>query len=213
METNIKYGQKYGRLSVLEVTGKDASGHVRALCRCECGKTKVVRVSHLTGGKVKSCGCLSGARTLEQVERLVTDSHKHGGTGSRLYRIWDHMRRRRKKSEKNPCADVVTVCTEWERFDGFRAWAVESGYRDDLTLGRRDNDTGYDPENCVWIPLADQQSRRRNNVRLEYNGQLVTIAEASRLTGINRQTLADRLHAGMIGEDLFRPVKGAPFSQ
>lgn len=45
----------------------------------------------------------------------------------------------------------------------------------------------------------------RDTIRIELDGELVTLAEASRRTGINRRTLADRLRTGKSGADLFRP--------
>lgn len=211
METTIKPGQKYGRLTVIEIADKDGSGHVRALCCCECGNLKEVRVSHLAGGKVKSCGCLHGSRTAEQIERLISSSRTHGGTGSRLYWIWDHMRRRcnnpRDPAFKDYGGRGILVCHEWESFEIFRAWALTNGYADGLTIERIDNNGIYTAANCSWIPNAEQQVNRRNNVRVEYNGRIVTLTEAARLSGISRQTIRDRQRRGEVGNQLFRPAK------
>lgn len=107
------------------------------------------------------------------------------------------------------CSDRgIRVCPEWERFEIFRSWALEHGYRDDLTLGRSDGAGPFSPENCTWIPAEVKKITRKNSIRIELDGELVTLAEAARRTGINRQTLTDRYHAGKRGEDLICPPRG-----
>ena len=69
-------GLKFGRLTVLEraedvrypdPTRKKGSVHVRWLCRCDCGKEKVIAASHLRSGKVVSCGCYQRDITRKQL--------------------------------------------------------------------------------------------------------------------------------------------------
>lgn len=52
-------GKRYGRLTVIENTGKKAHSKENVyLCKCDCGKTIEVRSGLLSQGKRKSCGCL-----------------------------------------------------------------------------------------------------------------------------------------------------------
>lgn len=51
-------GDKYGRLTVLSHAGKDHRGKHLWLCKCDCGKEKVVVSDNLSSGKSNSCGCL-----------------------------------------------------------------------------------------------------------------------------------------------------------
>jgi len=51
-------GLKYGRLTVLEHSGKDERNKHLWLCKCECGNKKVVVSDNLSSGKSNSCGCL-----------------------------------------------------------------------------------------------------------------------------------------------------------
>lgn len=55
-------GRKFGRLFVISVTHKKKYGrrYRWALCKCDCGKTKSVRIWHLLHGGCKSCGCSQG---------------------------------------------------------------------------------------------------------------------------------------------------------
>ena len=55
------------------------------------------------------------------------------------------------------------MCDEW-RYDfwAFADWAMENGYRDGLTIDRKDNDKGYSPDNCRWITRYEQNQNKRN---------------------------------------------------
>ena len=50
-------GQKFGRLTVLERAIDPNCKATKWLCKCDCGKEKIVCGSNLTAGKTKSCGC------------------------------------------------------------------------------------------------------------------------------------------------------------
>lgn len=89
---------------------------------------------------------------------------KHGGTKTRLYRIWGLMRFRCSEKSidfKYYGARGITVCAEWENFVTFRDWALSNGYRNNLTIERLDNDEGYCPANCTWATRAQQSHNRR----------------------------------------------------
>ena len=59
------------------------------------------------------------------------------------------------------------VCDEWRHsFQAFCDWAIENGYelRDGkakLTIDRRNNDHGYEPDNCQWVTYTIQNLNRR----------------------------------------------------
>lgn len=190
----IGWTQPEGRLTIETIAGYSPARRRLARCRCSCGNVVELSADVVIRQKVRSCGCLKR-------EKLVERNTTHGGTGSRLFRIWEHALRNCDGENDRG------ILPAWRDFAAFRDWALDRGYRDDLTLGRIDPAGDYTPENCEWIPMKAQQSKRRNNVRIELEGELVTLAEASRRTGINRQTLADRLRAGKAGADLLRPAK------
>lgn len=51
-------GQKFGRLTVLKMAGKNKWGNITWLCDCECGNKIIANSSNLIKGETKSCGCL-----------------------------------------------------------------------------------------------------------------------------------------------------------
>lgn len=66
-------GKRIGKLTVLAI--RSTGRHILAHCRCDCGNTKAIRISHIFGvgksGKTKSCGCLLKATKLP-LEKIVS---------------------------------------------------------------------------------------------------------------------------------------------
>lgn len=49
--------QRFGKLVAVSICGKSKRENVW-LCLCECGGVAEVRISNLTSGNTRSCGCL-----------------------------------------------------------------------------------------------------------------------------------------------------------
>lgn len=50
-------GQRYGRLTVKKLIGKNEQGKYIWLCKCDCGNEKIVKTEYLRSGHTMSCGC------------------------------------------------------------------------------------------------------------------------------------------------------------
>jgi hypothetical protein len=42
----------------------------RWMCRCDCGKTKIIRAAALRSGHIKSCGCTRKGKNSERMKTL-----------------------------------------------------------------------------------------------------------------------------------------------
>lgn len=150
-------GTIFGKLTVIgeHVTGPDGN---YLPCQCECGVPVFVRWNVLNAGNRVDCGNCKIKRKTE-----------------RLYNIWGGMRERCNNARGQRYADYggrgITVCPEWNDYMVFREWALANGYADDLTLERKDVNGNYEPDNCCWIPKADQSRNRRSNLVFMYDGE------------------------------------------
>lgn len=52
-------GQRFGRLTVLNVLEERAGAHIQWLCKCDCGNEFKAKAGNLRSGDVRSCGCLA----------------------------------------------------------------------------------------------------------------------------------------------------------
>lgn len=186
-------GQKYGRLTVTARAPNSPRGKKRWWCKCDCGNTKdkPVLSYDLTSGRVRSCGCL-------YFESNKGINVKHGLSNTRLFNIWSSMKQRcynpKAVGYKNYGARGIVVCDLWrDDFSSFRSWALSHGYSEGLTIDRINNDGGYSPDNCRWIPMKLQQNHRRNNHRVVYCGETYTIAQLALKFNISAATLAWRI--------------------
>jgi 5-methylcytosine-specific restriction endonuclease McrA len=59
--------QRFGRLILLTITGKDKHGNKTCLCQCDCGGTKIASINKLRAGEVRSCGCMRRENAIKQI--------------------------------------------------------------------------------------------------------------------------------------------------
>ena len=184
-------GQRFGNLVAIEPVGKNSQGGTLWLCKCDCGNYHTTLITYLTTGDCKSCGCT----TYKKIKEMRT---KHGMVNTRIYRIWQNMKNRCRHPNnpryKDYGARGITYCEEWERFEPFYKWAQETGYNDNLTIERIDNNKGYSPDNCRWATKEEQQYNKRTTHYLTYKGETKSMAEWSKIMNVNLQTLASRIN-------------------
>lgn len=175
-------GQRFGRLTVIERAENAGNGAVRFVCQCDCGRRVAVRSDALRNGTTKSCGCLISEST---TSRNVT--HKLSRT--RLYRTWAGMKQRcynpKASHYRHYGGRGIKICDEWlYDFRSFYDWAMGNGYQENLSIDRIDNDKGYYPENCRWVPMSVQLGNRSNSLHITVNGQTKELKEWCKQFGV-----------------------------
>lgn len=192
-------GQVYGQMTVIELAGRTP---VRWLCRCDCGREKVVRACNLRAGDTTTCGCSWG-------KKKVTHGHTRGGQRSRTYQCWGSMLTRCRNSKarayQNYGGRGISVCPRWLTFENFLADMGECP--PGMTIERRDNDGGYEPENCYWTPKGAQAQNTRASHHITIAGETRCLAEWLRVFGISKRAFYQRVKKGWTEEQALRTPK------
>lgn len=198
-------GKRFGKLIALKKDVSYKKGNQKRcywIFKCDCGKEKSICKYSVVSGKTKSCGC-------EQKERASTASKKHGLCKDRLYQCWLDMKHRcylkSVKGYKNYGGRGIKVCNEWlDKENGstnFINWALDNGYKDNLTIDRIDVNGNYCPENCRWITKYEQCFNKRTNKFIEINGKKETIGKLCEKFGISRKTYYNHKKLGLSDKD------------
>lgn len=190
-------GSVFGRLTVIARAKSGARNRSRWTCQCQCGATVVVGHSNLTSGNSTACG---GCR----------DKHGHtkGGKSSKTYRAYQDMITRCTKPNSRSYQSYggrgITVCDRWIGRNGFFAFLEDMGEAPDgFSIERRDVNKGYAPENCHWIPLADQSANLQRTVIATLFGIAAPQAVWARSIGIHKATVRSRKARGMTDAEAF----------
>jgi hypothetical protein len=170
------------------------------LCKCTCGKEKPIRKFELIRGITKSCGC--------QRPNLVSQVRSKGKTyNKRLSKIYNSMKERclnpKTKQFIHYGARGIKVCDEWiNNYDNFYWWAMKNGYKDNLTIDRMDVNGNYEPSNCRWATNEIQANNKRNTIRVEIDGEFLTITEIAKKYSLSKKAIYYRYYRGYEGKEL-----------
>lgn len=174
----VAAGQRFGRLLVIDpkvnIPSQQRSrprGWRAALCQCDCGTVKAIRLNHLLKGEIESCGCL--------IEDAIT---KHGRWQHPLYMTWalmmDRCHNPASKDYPGWGGRGIQVCSAWHDVAAFIDWIEANlgprpggktpGGRPEYTLDRIDNDSNYEPGKVRWATHSEQvrNSRPPRSARL-----------------------------------------------
>lgn len=218
-EQPIKYdksyiGKRYGRLTVVDVEYKCVR---KFKCRCDCGNIYYAVPHDLEDGSVKSCGCLKD------------DISENAVSYDRLYKVWQDMKIRcgneKCKGYRNYGGRGITICDEWKNnYRAFKEWAYSNGYNEnaefgECTIDRIDVNGNYEPSNCRWITIQEQQKNKRpssewkkRNIKrrslVMFNGNMVPKYDLCQKFGISVETFNYRVNIkGMSIEDALKTPK------
>lgn len=216
-------GQKFFRLTVLyRIENKIYNRKNKKVskvawhCRCDCGNEIDVIGESLKQGLTKSCGCWN-------IECMRDPSIKHNSSSTNdwrkdseyhwLYERYRGILRRcgycSNQENKNYKGKNIQVSPIWlSDYINFKTWALKHGARKDLTIDRIDVNGNYEPCNCRWITLKEQQRNKTNNHIVEYKNEKITLAELAERHGVEYNLLRDRIVRQKWGIEraLYQPV-------
>lgn len=206
-------GEKYNRLTFVSIDHVHVSSSGERTpywyMKCDCGGTRIGRASDVLSGHTKSCGCL-------QKEAISKARKIHGEADTRLYYIWENMKKRcyykNNDKYKNYGERGIKICDEWlTGYLNFSEWAHANGYNDNMTIERIDVNDDYKPSNCTWIPAAKQALNKTSSKLVLINGKKYSPLDLEKIYGIPVKTIYARLSRGDKGEDVIRPLGARRF--
>jgi hypothetical protein len=144
-------GKTYNHLLIKEEVGKDPLGRTLGLCKCSCGKLRILPISRVVAGHYKSCGCLR-KRSREQ-------SPTFKGCGQITGTLWNQIR---VGASRRHHSFNITLEQMWKLFLKQKRKCALSGlelkfgtrfYGEETTasLDRIDSTKGYDMDNVQWV--------------------------------------------------------------
>ncbi len=173
-------------------------------CRCDCGQKCLSRAKTLLLGSKKTCG-LNGHRWKpDSVTGITTQYASEYGS---FCNMWDRCTNPNHKGWKNYGGRGVTICDNWKTFDKF---FEDMGPKPTPkhTIEREDGNVGYEPMNCRWATVAEQNRNKRNSVYVEYQGRRLLLMDLCTEMGLDRSAIYGRLKNGWdIERSLTTPIR------
>lgn len=159
-------GRKFGRLSVIEDSGKRSKKNdILWRCICDCGNDYFVRTAYLIDGRASSCGCLRRDMMREQKYALL------GGNQA----AFNILYRNYKKEAKDRNLEFSLTGEDFYELSQSNCYycnkipsqIIKSNSEDYIYNGidRVDNSKGYIKENCV--PCCGNCNRLKRNITIE----------------------------------------------
>ncbi len=190
---NVKYGDRYERLTVIREVERSKHRKRRFECQCDCGGVKVFNLMDLRSGNTKSCGCFN-------LER----STKHGLKDHYLYTIWSDIKQRtlnpNSKAYPNYGERGITIHPGWiNDFNASHNYIIRNlGDRlsNKYSLDRVENNGSYEPGNLRWANNSEQLRNSRIATPCKINQVCYdSLAEAVETTRIAKSTIRNRLNS------------------
>lgn len=196
-------GKRFDKLVVLGLDSLRGNRNVAYyLCKCDCGNEVVISGSTLRKKTRHSCHDCK----MRFIHNLQTTHHQ---TNTALYRIYQSMKNRcylkSHKAYQSYGGRGIKVCDEWLGKDGFinfYNWAIANGWKEiktsknysKLSIDRIDTNGIYEPSNCRFVSMKQQQNNKRNNHLIEYKGEKKNITQWCEKFGLNRNTIYGQIN-------------------
>jgi hypothetical protein len=86
----------------------------------------------------------------------------------------------------------IQVCERWKAFENFYEDMGDPPFKG-ANLDRINNDGNYEPSNCRWVTKKENQRNKRQNLNVNYEGQIFCLSEACEKAGISHGAVRSRI--------------------
>ena len=185
-------GMVFNRFTVIckDDNSKSKTKNIKYICKCDCGNIKSVFGFSLKNGDTKSCGCFS-----------LDKKTKHGFYYTKEYGVWRNMIYRCNnincKKYKLYGGRGIKVCDRWAI--SFENFINDIGFRpsNKHSLDRFPNKDGnYEPSNCRWADIYEQNSNTNRNIYYELNGEKKILSQYAKDWGVNYSAVHNHINNG-----------------
>ncbi len=190
----------------------DAGHRARERCllvRCDCGHRRAMKASQYRAERTQTCRACSDRR-----------KKKHGESGSSEsaeWRTWCGIRSRcstdRLPTRRNYKDRGIVVCERWAT--SFDAFLQDMGRRPspEHSIDRIDNDGNYEPGNCRWATMVEQQRNKRGLHMVEIGGESMCLTDWASRLGLKMSFVRQRLGKGWSALDALLVPKCTGYSR
>lgn len=179
-------GETVGVFTIVEqMPYKDEDGHAlyKGVCN-ECGFERIARYYDLR----VSTKCVH-IRVDGKVAFSLTN-----WDNERIKSIFNGMKQRcyntRNKAYRWYGAKDIKICDEWMKNPKlFEEWAMQNGYKDNLTIDRINENKDYSPNNCRWITGLDNTKYKSTTSLINVDGEIHSGKDWAKMLGFGHNLI------------------------
>lgn len=157
-------GEKHGVYTIIDVLPSELNGkHKSYVVECECGERKISKYSNISYANT----AFTCPHWLVYGDVKIKSNRIKN---KRLANIFYGMLRRcydtNDKSYRFYGDKGTEICQEWiDKPELFEEWALNNGYKNNLTIDRIDPKLNYCADNCRWVTL-EYNSKYKSTTRV-----------------------------------------------
>jgi len=157
---NELIGLKKSKLTVIDFFREIKYGKTTIVlnCQCDCGKPTKKTLSDFRKQDNVSCGCLKGQHNFIDGRKKMIEYKSYRKMLDRCFNPND-------KDFKHYGGRGITVCDRWK--NDFANFIADMGAKptNKHSIDRKNNDGNYEPGNCKWSTMKEQNNNKRNNIK------------------------------------------------